>query len=86
MSARHPDWLELLVPLTAAAFGRVGIALPVLALAPGFRLGVAARPLAPFPMRLRESALDVANKFIAGLGVLQDLTLAAAVLATLIVA
>jgi uncharacterized membrane protein YbhN (UPF0104 family) len=81
-----PDWLELLVPLTAAAFGGAGIALAVLALAPGFTLGVAARLMTPFPARLRESALDVANKFIAGLGVLQDLKLAVAVLATSIVA
>ncbi|HEY3111594.1 MAG TPA: lysylphosphatidylglycerol synthase transmembrane domain-containing protein [Chloroflexota bacterium] len=81
-----PDWLELLVPLTAAAFGGAGIALAVLALAPTFALGLAARLLAPFPPRLRASALSVANKFITGLGVLQDLELAAGVLATSIVA
>jgi uncharacterized membrane protein YbhN (UPF0104 family) len=81
-----PDWLEVLVPLTAAAFGGDGVALAVLALAPTFALGVAARLLAPFPARLRESALSVANKFITGLGVLQDLELAAGVLATSIVA
>jgi uncharacterized membrane protein YbhN (UPF0104 family) len=81
-----PEWLEVLVPLTAAAFGGAGIALAVLALAPTFALGLAARLLAPFPARLRESALSVANKFITGLGVLQDLELAAGVLATSIVA
>jgi uncharacterized protein (TIRG00374 family) len=81
-----PGWLEVLVPLTAAAFGGAGIALAVLALAPSFALGVAARLLAPFPNRLRESALDVANKFITGLGVLQDLKLAAGVLVTSIAA
>ena len=77
-----PDWLELLVPLTAAGFGGAALVLVVLALAPEFTLGVAARLLAPFPERAREGALAFATKFIAGLGVLQDLKLAAGVLAT----
>jgi hypothetical protein len=76
------DWLAVLVPITAVAFGGAGIALALLALAPGFALGLAARLLAPFPERLRQSALEVAEKFITGLGVLQDLKLAAGVLAT----
>ena len=81
-----PNWLELLVPLTAAAFGGAGLALGVLALAPTFALGVAARLLAPFPARLRESALEIADKFITGLGVLQDLKLACGVLLTSVAA
>jgi uncharacterized membrane protein YbhN (UPF0104 family) len=47
---------------------------------------VAARLLAPVPTRAREAALQFAEKFIAGLGVLNDLKLAAGVLATSIVA
>lgn len=81
-----PDWLELLVPLTAIAFGGAGAALALLALAPTLALGLAARLLAPFPTRLRASALEIASKFIAGLGVLQDIKLAVGVLATSIVA
>lgn len=80
------DWLALLVPVTALGFGGAGLALAVLALAPSFALGVAARLLAPFPARARDAALQVAQKFIVGLGVLQDLRLAAAVLATSILA
>ena len=48
-----PEWLEVLVPLTAAAFGGAGIALAVLALAPTFALGLAARLLARAGMSLR---------------------------------
>jgi hypothetical protein len=76
------DWLGVLVPLTAAAFGGAGIALGVLALAPTLALGIAARLLAPFPPRAREAALAFAAKFITGLGVLGDLKLAAITLAT----
>lgn len=80
------DWVALLVPITAAAFGGAAVVLALLALAPHLALGVAARLLAPFPARLREAALDAAEKFIAGLGVLNDVKLAAAVLATSILA
>ena len=70
------DWLGVLVPLTAAGFGGAALVLVLLALAPTTTLGIAARLLAPFPARLREAALTVAEKFISGLGVLNDLKLA----------
>lgn len=84
--AAESAWLGYLVPMTAAAFGGAAIVLAVLALAPTFALGVAARFLAPFPKSARESALQIAAKFISGLGVLQDLKLAGSVLLTSIVA
>lgn len=79
------DWLALLVPLTAAGFGGAAVVLALLAVAPTTTLGIAARLLAPFPDRAREAALDVAGKFISGLGVLQDIKLAASVLISSIV-
>ena len=84
--AAESAWFGYLVPVTAAAFGSAAIVLAVLALAPTLALGVAARLLAPFPDRARESALQIAAKFISGLGVLQDLKLAGNVLLTSIVA
>jgi uncharacterized protein (TIRG00374 family) len=80
------DWVGLLVPVTAAAFGGAALVLALLAFAPAVALGLAARLLAPFPARARDAALEVAEKFITGLGVLNDLKLAAGVLATSIVA
>lgn len=79
------DWVGLLVPVTAAAFGGAAVVLAMLALRPALALGLAARLLAPFPARAREAALEVGQKFITGLGVLNDLKLAAGVLATSVV-
>lgn len=80
------EWLTILVPMTAIGFGGAALALGFLAFAPSLTLGIAARLLAPLPKRTREAALDVAGKFITGLGVLQDLKLAGAVLGSSMVA
>lgn len=76
------EWFAVLVPVTAAAFGGAALVLVVLALAPTVALGLAARLLGPVPDRAREAALRTAEKFITGLGVLQDLKLATGVLLT----
>ena len=80
------DWVGVLVPITGVAFGGAALVLIVLALAPGPTLGVAARLMAPIPPRLRDAALGAAEKFISGLGVLNDVKLAAGALLTSIVA
>lgn len=76
------EWLSLLVPITALGFGGAALALVLLAFAPRLTLDVTARLLAPFSPTLRAAALGIAEKFIAGLGVLQDLKLAGLVLVT----
>lgn len=81
-----PDWLTLLVPITAIAFGGATIVLALLALAPTMALRMAAVLMAPLPVRAREAALEIGGKFIVGLGVLQDLKLAAGVLVTSVLA